>query len=91
MFAQGRAPFEDSGFWDPVAFSWPLMGILLALTAVLTLAVVVWTVLQSDEPDVDTTPLVDRATTRDRARAATIRRRLDADVGRADTSEPELR
>lgn len=90
-FAQGRAPLEDSGFWDPVAFSWPLMGILLAITAVLTIAFVVWTVLQPEEPRHDTTPLVDRATRQDRSRAATIRRRLDADAGRADPAEPELR
>ncbi len=91
IFAQGRAPLEDSGFWDPVAFSWPLMGLLLAITAVLTIAVVVWTALQPEEPTLDTTPLVDRATRRDRSRAATIRRRLDADTGRADAAEPELR
>lgn len=91
FFAQGRAPLEDSGFWDPVPFSWPLMGILLAVTAVLTIAFVVWTALQPEEPTIDTAPLVDRVTRRDRSRAATVRRRLDADAGRADTAEPELR
>lgn len=48
-------------------------------------------VIQPDEPEHDTTELVDRAVDRDRARTRTISRRLDADAGRADTSEPELR
>ncbi|ATG56055.1 hypothetical protein CFK41_15655 [Brachybacterium ginsengisoli] len=78
-------------FWDPVPFSWPILLILAAICLLLTLAFVVWTVLQPEEPAVDTTALVDDAVRKDRERAATIRRRLDADTGRADTSEPELR
>lgn len=85
------APFQGDSFWDPVDFNWPLMGILLAITAVLTLGFVVWMVLQPEEPEHDTKDLVDEAVDRDRERARTIGRRLDADTGRADTSEPELR
>jgi len=78
-------------FWDPVAFSWPVLLIMLAVCLLLTIGFVVWTVLQPDEPDRDTTELVDKATRQDRTRADTIRRRLDADTGRADAAEPELR
>lgn len=85
------APFQGDPIWDPVAWSWPVIGILLAVLAVLTIGVVVWTVLQPEEPDHDTDELVDKAVRRDRERARTIQRRLDADSGRADTSEPELR
>lgn len=42
-------------------------------------------------PGSDPGRLLDRAVARDRARARTVQRRLDADAGRADTSEPELR
>lgn len=78
-------------YWGPVAFSWPVLLILLAICLLLTIGFVVWTVLQPDEPDLDTTELVDKATRQDREKAATIRRRLDADTGRADAAEPELR
>ena len=79
------------GFWDPVRFSWPLMGILLIGTVLLTIGFTVWMVLQPEEPEHDTTDLVKKATERDRAAARTVNRRQDADAGRADTSEPELR
>lgn len=82
---------QGDSFWDPIAFSWPLFGIFLAITLVLTIGFVVWLVLQPDEPDHDTTDLVDKATEDDRDRARAIGRRLDADSGRADASEPELR
>lgn len=82
---------QGDPFWDPVAFSWPLLGIFLAIALVLTIGFVVWLVLQPDEPDHDTTDLVDKATEHDRDRARTVGRRLDADSGRADVSEPELR
>lgn len=87
------APFEDSPFWNPdlPGSFWSVFGILLAGTAVLTIAFVVWMVIQLDEPEHDTTELVDKAVDRERDRARTISRRLDADAGRADTSEPELR
>lgn len=87
------APFEDSPFWNPdlPGSFWSVFGILLAGTAVLTIAFVVWMVIQPDEPEHDTTELVDKAVDRERDRARTISRRLDADAGRADTSEPELR
>lgn len=85
------APLENDPFWDPIAASWPLIGILLAGVAVLTIAFAVWLVIQPDEPEHDTTDLVDRAVERDRDRARSISRRQDADTGRADTSEPELR
>ncbi|APX33786.1 hypothetical protein BH708_14900 [Brachybacterium sp. P6-10-X1] len=85
------APMQGDPFWDPIAFSWPLFGIFLAIAVVLTIGFVVWMVLQPEEPDHDTTDLVDKATEHDRDRARTIRRRLDADSGRADASEPELR
>lgn len=78
-------------YWGPVTFSWPVLLILLAICLLLTIGFVVWTVLQPDEPDLDTTELVDKATRQDREKAATIRRRLDADTGRADAAEPELR
>ncbi|MCT1430372.1 hypothetical protein M3G50_06340 [Brachybacterium muris] len=86
-------PFEDSPFWNPdlPGSFWSVFGILLAGTAVLTIAFVVWMVIQPDEPEHDTTELVDRAVGRERDRARIISRRLDADAGRADTSEPELR
>ena len=78
-------------FWDPVAFSWPVMLILGAICLVLTIGFLVWTVLQPEEPEFDTTELVEKITRHDQERAATIRRRLDADTGRADAAEPELR
>lgn len=85
------APSEGDPFWDPVAATWPLMALLGAGCLLLTIGFVVWLVLQPDEPEQDTTPLVDKAVDRDRDRAALIRRRLDADSGRADVSDPELR
>ena len=84
------APAEGS-FWDPVAATWPLMALLGAGCLLLTIGFVVWLVLQPDEPEQDTTPLVDKAVDRDLGRAALIRRRLDADSGRAGVSDPELR
>jgi len=78
-------------FWDPIEATWPLMGIFLVVGLVLTIGFVVWLVLQPEEPDHDTTDLVDKAVDRDRERARSISRRQDADSGRADTSEPELR
>jgi len=83
--------FQGDSFWDPVPFSWPLMLIMLAVCLLLTIAFLVWTAVQSDKPDTDPGPLLDRATARDRKKARTVQRRLDADAGRADTSEPELR
>lgn len=83
--------FEGDPFWDPIPFSWPLLLILVAICLLLTIAFVVWLVVQPEEPERDSKPLVDAATRRDRQRAHRIRRRLDADSGRADTSEPELR
>ena len=91
ILVAGAPSFQGDSFWDPVAFSWPLMLILAAICTLLTLAFVVWLVLQPDEPEHDTRPLVDKATRRDRTTATTIHRRLDADTGRADTAEPELR
>lgn len=78
-------------FWDPVTWSWPAIGILLAGTVLATIVFVVWLVLQPEEPDQDTEELVDKAVRSDRERARTIQRRLDADTGRDDTSEPDLR
>lgn len=77
------APFEGDPVWDPVGFSWPVLGILLAITAVLTIGFLVWTALQPEEPDHDTTALVDKATREDREQAAAVRLHLDADTGRA--------
>lgn len=91
IVADGAATFAGSSFWDPVPFSWPVMLILSAICLLLTIAFVVWTVLQPEKPAHDTTALIDKATREDREAAATIRRRLDADAGRADTAEPELR
>ncbi|HJC68694.1 MAG TPA: hypothetical protein H9932_03305 [Candidatus Brachybacterium intestinipullorum] len=85
------APFEGDSFWDPVAASWPLMALLGAICLVLTIGFAVWLVLQPEEPELDTAPLVDKAVRADRDEAALIRRRLDADSGRADVAEPELR
>ncbi|ATG50276.1 hypothetical protein CFK38_01120 [Brachybacterium vulturis] len=88
----GAAPFAAGApFWEPVAFSWPVLLILSGICLLLTIGFVVWTVLQPDEPEHDTAALVDKATRQDRETAATIRRRLDADTGRADAAEPELR
>lgn len=88
----GAAPsFAGAPFWEPIAFSWPVLLILSGITLLLTIGFVVWTVLQPDEPEHDTSALVDKATRQDRETAATIRRRLDADTGRADAAEPELR
>ena len=85
------APLEGDAFWDPVPGSWMVMGILLAVLVVLTIVFLVWTAIQRDSPDHSTKDLVDRAVRRDRERATSIRRRLDADSGRADTTEPDLR
>ncbi|WP_241237342.1 hypothetical protein [Brachybacterium saurashtrense] len=81
----------DGTFWDPVPFSWPVLLLLLAACLLLTVGVMVWTALQPEEPEVDSAALVDRSTRRDQDAARTIRRRLDADAGRADAAEPELR
>lgn len=90
--SMGPAALAATGsFWEPVEFSWTILVILVAVCAVLTIGFMVWTALQRDEPDFDTTAEVDRAVRRDLDAAATLRRRLDADTGRADTSEPELR
>ena len=78
-------------FLDPVAFSWPVLLPLLAGTRLLTIRFAVWTLGQNDEPDLRTDELVDRAVRRDRDRAALLRRRLDAEAGRTDTTAPELR
>src|SRR5699024_12329725 len=75
-------------FWGPVAFSWPVLLILLAICLLLTIGFVVWTVLQPDEPDLDTTELVDQATRQDREKAAASRRRLAADTGRGAAAAP---
>lgn len=83
--------FGGDPFWDPVPFSWPLLLILLALCLLLTIGFVVWLVVQPEEPEHSTKPLVDRAVQHDRESAVTIRRRLDADSGRADPADPELR
>ena len=82
---------EGDPFWDPVAWSWPAIGILLAGTVLATIVFVVWLVLQPEEPDQDTEDLVDKAVRSDRERARAIQRRLDADAGRDDTSEPDPR
>lgn len=79
------------GFWDPVPFSWPLMGVLLAALLVLTVGFVLWTALQPDEPSTEEKELVDRAVERDRSAAQLTRRRLDADSGRTDAHRPDLR
>lgn len=89
--ASPHAAPAGGSFWDPVAASWPLMALLGAICLVLTIGFVVWLVLQPEEPEMDTKPLVDKAVGKDRDRAALIRRRLDADSGRADVSDPELR
>lgn len=91
ILASAAPSLASDPFWDPVAFSWPVLLILVAICLLLTIGFVVWTVLQPEEPDLDTTELVDKATRQDRETAATIRRRLDADTGRADAAEPELR
>jgi hypothetical protein len=52
---------------------------------------VIGLVLPPVEPHLDTEHLVDAAVRADRDEAALIRRRLDADAGRADVSDPELR
>jgi hypothetical protein len=91
IVAGATSPFEGDPFWDPVDFSWPLLAILGALCLLLTIGFVVWLVVQPEEPEHDTAPLVEKAARQDRRTAVTIRRRLDADTGRADTSEPDLR
>ena len=91
LAAPSHAAPAGGSFWDPVAATWPLMALLGAGCLLLTIGFVVWRVLQPDEPEQDTTPLVDKAVDGDRGRAALIRRRLDADSGRADVSDPELR
>lgn len=91
IVAGAGSPFEGDPFWDPVAFSWPLLAILAAICLLLTIGFVVWLVVQPEEPELDTTPLVDKAIREDRETATTIRRRLDADTGRADAAEPDLR
>ncbi|MGP9683198.1 MULTISPECIES: hypothetical protein [unclassified Brachybacterium] len=85
------APFRSDSFWDPVAFSWPLLGLLVALTAVLTIGFLTWAVLLPEQPEHDTRELVDRAVRRDRGRADDVRRGLEAEAGRADPSAPGRR
>lgn len=80
-----------AGFLDPVGFSWTILLLLLLGTLVLTIGSTIWMLLQPDEPELDTTPLVDEAVRRDQEAAALLRRRLDADAGRTDTTAPELR
>lgn len=83
---------KDDPFWDPVHYDgWLLVigvvGIILA-----TIGILVWYWLQPEEPDRRDRPdLVQKAVQRDQERAAHLRRRLDADTGRADANEPELR
>ncbi|MGO1481088.1 MAG: hypothetical protein ACTHWF_08175 [Brachybacterium sp.] len=91
IVAGSTLAFGGDPFWDPVPFSLPLLLILAAICLLLTLGFVVWLVVQPEEPEVDTKPLVDKATRQDRETAVTIRRRLDADTGRTDPAEPELR
>lgn len=78
-------------FWDPVAFSWPVMAVLIIGTIVLTIGFAVWYVLQPEEPDFDTKKIVKKATDRDRREADLIAHRLDAEAGREDSAHPELR
>lgn len=85
------APFGSDPFWDPVSWSWPAIGILLAGTVLATIVFVVWLALQPEEPEDHTEDLVDKAVRSDRDRARSIQRRLDADAGRDDASEPDLR
>lgn len=87
----GELLTQGGSFWEPVPFSMPLLLILAAFCLLLTIAFVVWLVIQPEKPEFDTAELVDKATRQDRERAALIQRRLDADSGRADASEPELR
>ena len=81
-----------STLWtDPPPWSWVTFGVLCLITVVLTVGFLLWMMLQPEEPEFDTTELVEKITRHDQERAATIRRRLDADTGRADAAEPELR
>lgn len=82
---------QTGSFWEPVPFSIPLLLVMAAFCLLLTIIYVVWLVIQPEEPDHSTTELVDKATRQDREEAELITRRLDADSGRADASEPELR
>ncbi|MGY5765743.1 hypothetical protein ACXET9_11130 [Brachybacterium sp. DNPG3] len=85
------SPLHAGGFWDPVPFSWPLLGIMIAALLVLTVGFVLWTALQSDEPATAQEELVDRAVARDQEAARLARRRFEADAGRTDAHHPELR
>ena len=91
IIAGSVVAFGGDPFWDPVPFSWPLLLILVAICLLLTLGFIVWLVVQPDEPENSTKPLVDKAVRHDRESAVTVRRRLDADSGRADPADPELR
>ncbi len=71
------------GFWDPVPFSWPVMGILLAGIAVLTVGFLIWLMLQPDEPDMSSSAEIKRATRRDREAAAQIMTSLSSEAGRS--------
>lgn len=81
----------EADFWNPIEPSWELWLLLIIVLVLLTAGSTVWWLLTPDEPEMDTKELVDKAVARDRERARTISRRQDADTGRADTSEPELR
>ncbi|PMC74831.1 MULTISPECIES: hypothetical protein [unclassified Brachybacterium] len=83
--------FRGDPFWDPVPFDWTLMLILVAICLLLTLAVVVWLVMQPEEPEHSTKHLVDDAVQRDHDRARTIHQRMNAESGRADAAQPDPR
>ena len=76
----------EADFWNPIEPSWELWLLLIIVLVLLTAGSTVWWLLTPDEPEMDTKELA-----RDREQARTISRRQDADAGRADTSEPELR
>src|SRR5699024_3321271 len=82
---------EGDPFWDPVAWSWPPIGILLAGTVLATIVFVVRLVLQPEEPEQATEDLVHEAVRSARERPRALQRRLDADAGRDDPSEPAPR
>lgn len=78
-------------FWDPVAFSWPIMIALIVGTILLTIGAIVWYVLLPDEPEFSTKKLVTKAVNRDRREANSIAHHLDAESGRDDATTPDPR
>lgn len=85
------APLHDPTWWNPVPFTWRRLAIGGAVMLALTIGAIIWLVVMRDEPDMDNSEQVKRATERDRERARQTQRMLDADSGREDAPRGHMR